>query len=583
MGSNRAQVAAIQPTKAGQPLGVLAKYRAACRRLLCERPIAVLSVLFVAAIAVIIWHTDRQQSILVKAQALQSAERLANSLTEFRTIYTSEVVERVRQQGITVTHDYEHKEGAIPLPATLSMMLGNQIGTREPGAQTRLYSAFPFPWRRADGGLTDAFAEDAWELLTKKPDTPFYRFEGIGGVPVLRYATADLMRSACVDCHNSHPDSPKTDWKVGDVRGILEVIAPLAVPLAVSHSGLLDTTLLMLLMTLGGLLVTGVVLGQLRRAVADAHDLTKQTEEANEGLEKEVAERRAVEQTLRKSEGRLSGILNISHDAIISTDGKQRIIMFNHGAEKTFGYTAQEVLGQPLEILVPEFVRERHHALVAEFAASPIVSQLMSERSEIAALRKDGSEFPVMASISKLVRDDQHIFTVTLRDITERRQAEVALREAHDSLELRVRERTAELETENAQRKRAEGALRESKERFRTVVNNSPTKIHIKDTDGRYILVNKVAEKLFGVTEDEARGKTAHEIFPDKQADDFDAHDQAVLETGQTIAEEEQWALDDGVHTYLTVKFPIRDGKGEIAAIGAIGTDITERRCPYLC
>ena len=143
---------------------------------------------------------------------------------------------------------------------------------------------------------------------------------------------------------------------------------------------------------------------------------------------------------------------------------------------------------------------------------------------------------------------------------------------------LRMRRTNLVLRQEIIERKRVEGALRESEERFRSVVNNSPTKIHIKDTEGRYLLLNSEAEKLFGVTEEEARGKTAHEIFPDKQADDFRAHDQAVLETGQTIAEEEKWALDDGVYTYLTVKFPIRDVDGEIVAIGAIGTDITERK-----
>jgi PAS domain S-box-containing protein len=126
--------------------------------------------------------------------------------------------------------------------------------------------------------------------------------------------------------------------------------------------------------------------------------------------------------------------------------------------------------------------------------------------------------------------------------------------------------------------KQMDQALRESEAQFRAVVNNSPTKIHIKDLDGRYLLVNPEAQKLFGVTEEEARGKTTHEIFPEKQADYFGAHDQAVLETGQTIEQEEQWELDDGVHTYLMVKFPIRDDDDETVAIGAIGTDITERK-----
>jgi signal transduction histidine kinase len=251
--------------------------------------------------AIIIWNTSRQQSALVEAQALQSAERMTNALTEFRTIYTSEVVERVRKQGIPVTHDYKQREGAIPLPATLSMMLGNQIGARESKTRTRLYSAFPFPWRRADGGLIDDFAEDAWESLINTPDTPFYRFEELGGTPVLRYATADLMRSGCVGCHNSNPDSPKTDWKVGDVRGVLEVTTPLTGPLDEARSGLVETVALMVLFTVGGLLVISAVLSRLRQVATEAQELTKQTQEANRGLESEVKERMRAEEALLAS------------------------------------------------------------------------------------------------------------------------------------------------------------------------------------------------------------------------------------------------------------------------------------------
>lgn len=126
--------------------------------------------------------------------------------------------------------------------------------------------------------------------------------------------------------------------------------------------------------------------------------------------------------------------------------------------------------------------------------------------------------------------------------------------------------------------KRAEEALRESEERFRAVVTYSPAKIHIKDAKGRYILINRLAETLFAVTEAEARGKTSHEVFPTQKANSFAAHDQGVLETGKAVEQEEEWIREDGVHTFLTVKFPILNAAGAVTGIGAIGTDITDRK-----
>jgi PAS domain S-box-containing protein len=119
--------------------------------------------------------------------------------------------------------------------------------------------------------------------------------------------------------------------------------------------------------------------------------------------------------------------------------------------------------------------------------------------------------------------------------------------------------------------------LQESEALFRAVVDHSPTKIHIKDMEGRYTLINKEAEKLFGVTDEEGRGKTTYDLFEKDVAEAYIRHDQAVIESGEAMEGEELFTLEDGVHTFLTIKFPIRDQE-EITGIGAIGTDITERK-----
>jgi len=144
-------------------------------------------------------------------------------------------------------------------------------------------------------------------------------------------------------------------------------------------------------------------------------------------------------------------VLRIADDAIISVDAAQSITMFNRGAERIFGYTVEEVIGRPLEMLMPDRFKSGHRAQVQEFSAAPVAARVMAERREIYGRRKDGTEFPAEASIAKLHLDNGMVFTVILRDISARKAAEAALQKAHDELEIRVRERTAELSDKNRQ------------------------------------------------------------------------------------------------------------------------------------
>ena len=151
------------------------------------------------------------------------------------------------------------------------MLLGKRISAHEAGAQIRLYSPYPFPSRREEGGLRDAFGQAAVGRLAAqshaRPSTVLRTFQGR---PSLRYATADLMRPSCVSCHNTHPASPKTDWNTGDVRGVLEVIFPLDTAVAQTQAGLRGTFALMVVMSVLGLSGLALVIGRLRRSSADS-------------------------------------------------------------------------------------------------------------------------------------------------------------------------------------------------------------------------------------------------------------------------------------------------------------------------
>ena len=159
------------------------------------------------------------------------------------------------------------------------------------------------------------------------------------------------------------------------------------------------------------------------------------------------------------AQAQVAAILAIAADAIISLDESLCITLFNDGAAQIFGYTKEEILGQRLDLLIPERMRGNHRHHVADFSASPVPSKKMGERQEIFARRKDGSEFPAEASIAKQVINGRRVYMVVLRDVTERRQAEVALAAANGALEARVADRTRALEAEIRRREETHAAL----------------------------------------------------------------------------------------------------------------------------
>lgn len=240
--------------------------------LLSRYTLLIVSIVSIVSIVFAYTYLSNISNQITKENSLFGAKRYLEAISEFRTLYTSEVVTTAKEFGLTITHDYKNIEGAIPLPASLSMALGERIGEHQSGAKTFLYSGYPFPWRAADNRILfqDKYVQDAWKHLTESPDIPYFRFEDYNGVPSVRYAIADRMRPACLNCHNTHPQSPKLDWKVGDVRGVIEVVLPLNASQTTQKT--IDATFgILVLMTL---LIAAIIWLFFRRMSSDKRSLT---------------------------------------------------------------------------------------------------------------------------------------------------------------------------------------------------------------------------------------------------------------------------------------------------------------------
>ncbi|KYF94897.1 hypothetical protein BE20_05255 [Sorangium cellulosum] len=152
-----------------------------------------------------------------------------------------------------------------------------------------------------------------------------------------------------------------------------------------------------------------------------------------------------------------------------------------------------------------------------------------------------------------------------------RQQKEAALQRAHQELEQRVRERTAELGSSNA-------ALRESQRLLQAIVDNTAAVIFAKDLEGRYMLVNRGFEELFHMGREQVLGKTDHDVFPREQADVYRANDLLVLQQNRAIELDELAPQRNGARTYMSLKFPLRGPAGRPEGICGISTEITSRK-----
>jgi len=151
-------------------------------------------------------------------------------------------------------------------------------------------------------------------------------------------------------------------------------------------------------------------------------------------IARDITERKRAEQSLRESQNRFESVIDSAMDAIISIDEAHRVVLFNAAAERMFGCSAAEALGQTLDRFIPPRLRSAHRKHVRAFGATGLTSRAMGKLDALTGLRSDGREFPIEASISQTEIGGEKLFTVILRDITERKEAVEALSRSEGQL-----------------------------------------------------------------------------------------------------------------------------------------------------
>ncbi len=234
---------------------IISKIFAYVIQTLYKQTILVLIILLCLGISFALLDMSYLSQNLIASQAFQSAALSVKSLKHAHNLYSEKVVEQAKEiSGIIISHDYLNQKGAIPAPITYTIELGDRLSDNQMGYLVRLFSDYPYPNRKETGGVKDKFEQEALDFLRQNPQAAFFRQENFQDRLSFRYAEAMTMKASCISCHNSHPNSPKKDWQIGDVRGIVEIAQPLDKFVLQTKSGLQS-----ILVMLGGFSILGIL------------------------------------------------------------------------------------------------------------------------------------------------------------------------------------------------------------------------------------------------------------------------------------------------------------------------------------
>lgn len=255
---------------------------------------------------------------------------------------------------------------------------------------------------------------------------------------------------------------------------------------------------------------------------------------------RDVTDRKQAEELLSQSQAQLKGIIDSAMDAVITVNQAQSIVMFNAAAEKMFGYTASEAMRLPLEQLIPQRLPSGPAEHIHNFSKTETTSRTMGALGSLSGMRKDGTEFPIEASISQVETGGGKFFTAIVRDVTERMDADRALREQASVLDL--------------------------------------AQVLVRDMQDRIVLWNRGAEKLYGYTGAESLEQTSHELLKTEFPEPLEVIHDKMLKTGTWEGELVHRKRDGSRIVVASVWMLERHANGDPWRILEANTDITDRK-----
>ena len=283
--------------------------------------------------------------------------------------------------------------------------------------------------------------------------------------------------------------------------------------------------------------------------VFSRHSLTKATLEAMASVSNGIAngiERKRIEDALRQSEEQYRIVAETASDAIISIDRQSAILFINRAASRIFGYEIEQMLGQNLTMLMPEYLRELHKAGQERYIKTG-VKHLHWEHVEVPGLHRDGHEFPLELSFGEYNKSNKHIFIGIARDISER--------------------------------KRTEALLSESEQKFSTLAEVVPQLVWMAEADGFIFWYNRNWYDYTGTTPQDMEGWGWQSVHDPEMLPQVMSRWQASVQTGEPFEMEFPIRGGDGrFRWFLTRVNPLKDSEGQIIRWFGTNTDIDEQR-----